>query len=64
MSSITSNDLLTQVTRSAGSRQSLSSNNCSRQVSLSPEAAEKKHSLRDESIEEVENNNENGHSDS
>ena len=33
------------------------SNNCSRQVSLSPEIVEKKHSLRDESIEEIENNN-------
>ena len=33
------------------------SNNCSRQVSLSPEVAEKKHSIRDESIEEIENNN-------
>ena len=55
-----------QVTRTVGSRLSLNSNNCSRQASLSPEAAEKKHSIRDESIEEVENNNEaeNGHSDS
>ena len=55
-----------QVTRTGSSRPSLSSNNCSRQVSLSPETAEKKHSIRDQSIEEVENNNEaaNGHGDS
>ena len=53
-----------QVTRTAGSRQSVNSNNCSRQASLSPEGAEKKHSVMNESIEEVENNNENGHSDS
>jgi len=43
-----------QVSRSASSRMS---NSCSRQVSLSPEVAEKKHSIRDESIEEIENNN-------
>ena len=51
-----------QVTRTAGSRQSVNSNNSSRQASLSPEGAEKKHSVMNESIEEVENNNENGHS--
>ena len=61
-----SKTIFIQVTRTGSSRPSLSSNNCSRQVSMSPETAEKKHSIRDQSIEEVENNNEaaNGHGDS
>ena len=49
---------LIQVSRSSYSRVSVTnSNNASRQVSVSPESLEKKHSIRDESIEEVENNN-------
>jgi len=56
LAAILANVMQGQVSRSASSRMS---NNCSRQVSLSPEIAEKKHSLRDESIEEIENNNDN-----